>query len=69
MAGATKPDPAMLENLDLLLNLEVLQNEKDWNVIQRTGMLKHLMGPDIQTAPTASPSPSPSAKKEQSHEK
>jgi len=66
MAGTVKqnPDPAMLENLDLLLNLEVLQNEKDWNLMGRSGMLKHLLPPEKQSLPAA-----PAPPKEQTDEK
>ena len=30
-------DPQMLENLDMLLDMEVLENEKDWDLINQDG--------------------------------
>lgn len=31
---ANKPDPKMLKYLDLLMNMDVLENEEDWEVIE-----------------------------------
>lgn len=39
MADKNQVSPELLENLDLLLNLEVLQNEKDWTLLQTTETL------------------------------
>lgn len=30
-----RPDPEMIENLELLLNLDVIENESDWNDIDK----------------------------------
>lgn len=30
-----KVDPEMLKNLDLLLNMDLLENEKDWGKIEK----------------------------------
>ena len=31
---ADQPDPKMLKYLDLLMNMDVLENEEDWEVIE-----------------------------------
>lgn len=33
----TKPDPKMLENLEMLLDMDVLENESDWEVMDQEG--------------------------------
>lgn len=57
MADSKNPDPEMLNNLNLLLDLEVLKNEKDWKVIQ----FLHL--------PKPTPVPTVTETKDSSHEK
>ncbi len=33
-------DPEMLKNIDLLLVLDVLENEKDWDVVEDLDVIK-----------------------------
>jgi hypothetical protein len=33
MDSLNKPDPEMLANLDLLLNMDVAENEDDWDTV------------------------------------
>jgi hypothetical protein len=35
MPNSEKPTPQMLENLDLLLSMDLLLDERDWKVIEK----------------------------------
>lgn len=40
-----KPTNEILDNLALLLNMEILLNEKDWNVVKALEPMRHLPPP------------------------
>ncbi len=44
---ADQPDPKMLKYLDLLINMDVLENEEDWDTIEN---LSELDGSEVKDA-------------------